>query len=58
MSFAIPATATLVEGGSVQICVEMNSTTSAAAILGKDVIVTLSTVDGTGMKKHIVVCRC
>ena len=45
----MPASATAVEGGSaVAVCVEMNST-SEAATLAKNVVVTLSTVDGTGM---------
>lgn len=48
VSFAMPASATIVEGGSaVALCVEMTAT-SMAATLDKEVVLTLSTVDGTG----------
>ena len=45
--FAVPKSVTVDEGNSVQICVEMSSTT-AQATLGLDVVVTLSASDGTG----------
>lgn len=52
VSFSIPASATAVEGGSaVAVCVEMTPM-STAATLAKDVIVTLTTVDGTGNYVH------
>jgi hypothetical protein len=50
VSFAVvPAMVTVVEGGTpLSVCVQM-TTTPAEATLGKEVVVTLSTVDGTGM---------
>lgn len=45
----MPTSAAVVEGGSaVLVCVEMTAT-SAEAILDKHVVVTLTTVDGTGI---------
>lgn len=48
VSFAIPTTAMVIEGGpALNVCVLMTAT-STAATLGIDVIVILSTEDGTG----------
>lgn len=45
--------ATVTEGASIAMCVLMES---AGATLGKEVIVTLSTVDATGRYTSIVFC--
>jgi hypothetical protein len=48
VSFAIPATATVVEGGAaLRVCVLMTAI-SPAATLGSEVIVNLTTIDGSG----------
>lgn len=47
-SFALSTTATVTEGASLMMCAQMES---AGATLGKEVIVTLSSIDGTG-KDH------
>jgi hypothetical protein len=49
VSFAIPASATVVEGGAaLVVCVQMTEV-SPAATLGTEVIVNLSTMDGSGI---------
>ena len=47
-SFAVPARKTAVEGDPFVICVQMSST-PATSVLGQDVAVHVSTLDGTGM---------
>ena len=48
MSFVVPPMATVVEGGSVKICARM-AASSTAVTLGTEVVVNLTTVDGTGI---------
>jgi hypothetical protein len=54
VSFAIPDMATVTEGGLVSICAQMTST-SVAATLGMEVVLTLFTTDGTGVYYKTVV---
>ena len=46
-SFEVPATATVVEGGTAMVCARMVAT-PAEAVLSKEVVVTLSSMDGSG----------
>ena len=47
-SFAIPATSGITEGGSTLLCVQMVAI-STAVTLGIDVVVNLSTENGSGL---------
>ena len=50
-SFTMPTSTTVSEGGSaVMVCTQM-MTTPEAAVLSKEVVVTLSTIDGSGTYK-------
>ena len=53
-SFAVPARMTAIEGDPVAVCVQMLAT-PATSVLGQDVVVGVSTIDGTG--KHVFIGR-
>lgn len=44
----VPEAATVVEGSTVMVCVQMAAASAAAATLGTEVVVSLTTADGTG----------
>ena len=47
-SFSVPVRATVAEGDALTLCAQMNAI-PARSILGHDVVVTLSTLNGKGM---------